>query len=161
MTGMNVAIFAAVKRYTALVMCLAISTLASSCASRRAPVADPPTQPTVGPAKVRPLRTQVGLASYYGGDFHGRTTASGQRFDMHQRVAAHPSYPFGTRVRVTNLENLRQIIVTIIDRGPTPRYQAEGVIIDLSRGVAKRLGFIQDGRQRVRVEVVKWGRGGS
>jgi rare lipoprotein A len=150
-----------VKRYTPLLMCLAISTLASSCVSRRAPVAGPPTHPTVGAANVDPLRTQVGLASYYGGNFHGRTTASGQRFDMHQRVAAHPSYPFGTRVRVTNLENLRQVVVTIVDRGPTRRYQAEGVIIDLSRGVANRLGFTRDGRQRVRVEVLEWGRRGS
>jgi rare lipoprotein A len=150
-----------VQNWKTLVACLAVSTVISGCAFRRPVAPDPAAHPVGSEKHLRPLRTQVGLASYYGGDFHGQTTASGLRFDMHQQVAAHPSYPFGTRVRVTNLENLRQTVVTIIDRGPTTRYQAEGVIIDLSRGVAKRLGFIRDGRQSVRVEVLEWGRRSS
>jgi rare lipoprotein A len=72
-------------------------------------------------------------------------------------VAAHPSYPFGTVLRVTNLENGRQVSVRILDRGPTRRLQADGVIIDLSRRAAEVLGFIQRGRTRVRLEVLEWG----
>jgi rare lipoprotein A len=83
--------------------------------------------------------------------------ASGVRFDMNAMVAAHPSYPFGTEVRVTNLENGRSVRVTILDRGPARRHQADGVIIDVSRGAAERLGFIRDGRVRVRVEVLAFG----
>jgi rare lipoprotein A len=78
---------------------------------------------------------------------------------MNAMVAAHPSYPFGTVVRVRNLENGRSVRVKILDRGPTRRYQADGVIIDLSRGAAERLGFIRDGRARVRIEVLSFGEG--
>lgn len=83
--------------------------------------------------------------------------ASGKRFDMNAMVAAHPSYPLGTLVRVRNLENGRTVQVRILDRGPTRRYQADGVIIDLSRGAAERLGFLREGRARVRVEVLSLG----
>jgi rare lipoprotein A len=83
--------------------------------------------------------------------------ASGRRFDMNALVAAHPSYPFGTEVRVTNLRNGRSVKVRILDRGPTRPHQADGVIIDLSRGAARRLGFIREGRTRVRVEVLRLG----
>jgi len=105
----------------------------------------------------RTLRTQLGLASYYGRGFQGRQTASGQRFDMRAPVAAHPDYPFGTRVRVTNLRNQRHIIVTIIDRGPSAPHQSDGVIIDLSQSAAERLAFVREGRTRVRLEVLEWG----
>ena len=73
-------------------------------------------------------------------------------------VAAHPSYPFGTMIRVTNLANGRSIKVRILDRGPAPQQRAEGIIIDLSRKAAEVLGFIQRGRARVRLEVLEWGR---
>jgi rare lipoprotein A len=125
----------------------------SACAARS------PAPPPGGGATATVLRTQEGLASYYGRRFHGRTTASGARFDMNAMVAAHPSYPFGTMVRVRNLENGRSVRVKILDRGPTKRYQADGVIIDLSRGAAERLGFIRDGRARVRLEVLSFGEG--
>src|ERR1700754_4861967 len=98
----------------------------AGCATRHSPSPAPaPPSTTTGSV----LRSEVGLASYYGPGFQGRTTASGQRFDMRDLVAAHPAYPFGTRVRVTNLRNQRQIIVTIIDRGPTRSNRVEGVII--------------------------------
>ncbi|HEU4889948.1 MAG TPA: septal ring lytic transglycosylase RlpA family protein [Vicinamibacterales bacterium] len=103
------------------------------------------------------LETRVGLASYYGRDFHGRITASGARFDMNALVAAHPSYPFGTRVRVTNLANDRSTVVRIIDRGPAAHLRADGLLIDVSRKAAEALGFIQQGRTRVRLEVLAWG----
>lgn len=125
----------------------------SACATRS------PAPAPSGGSTATILTTQEGLASYYGRRFHGKTTASGARFDMNAMVAAHPSYPFGTVVRVRNLKNGRTVRVKILDRGPTRRYQADGVIIDLSRGAAERLGFIQDGRARVRLEVLSLGEG--
>ena len=98
-----------------------------------------------------------GLASYYGERFDGKLTASGARFDMHAMVAAHPSYPFGTIVRVTNLRNRRSVKVRIVDRGPARGPRADGVVIDLSYGAARALRFLDAGRTRVRVEVLRWG----
>ena len=77
---------------------------------------------------------------------------------MNAMVAAHPTYPFGTIVRVTNLQNGRSVRVRIVDRGPTAGPRAAGVIIDVSRRAAQALGFIREGRTRVRVEVERWGR---
>lgn len=104
------------------------------------------------------LRSATGLATYYGREFHGRSTASGRRFDMHAAVAAHPNYPFGTKVRVTNLANQRAVVVTIVDRGPVKAQQSAGIIIDVSQGAAATLAFVRDGRARVRVDVLQWGR---
>jgi len=103
------------------------------------------------------LEVREGLASYYGPGFHGKLTASGTRFDMREMVAAHPSYPFGTLLRVTNLRNGRVAQVRVVDRGPARGPRAEGVIIDVSSGVAGRLNFVRSGRTRVRVEVLRWG----
>jgi rare lipoprotein A len=72
-------------------------------------------------------------------------------------VAAHPSYPFGTLVRVTNLKNGRSVRVRIVDRGPARGPRDDGVIIDLSRAAAEALDFVREGRTRVRVEVLRWG----
>lgn len=84
-------------------------------------------------------------------------TASGRPFDMNAMVAAHPRYPFGTLVRVTNLSNNRAVDVRIVDRGPAAGPRADGVIIDLSRGAALALGFVQQGRTRVLIQVLEWG----
>lgn len=92
----------------------------------------------------------VGIASWYGREFHGRRTASGRRFDMHALTAAHKTLPFGTKVRVTNLENNRSVVVTITDRGPF----VKGRIVDLSMRAAEVLGFKRKGKAKVRVEVV-------
>ena len=94
---------------------------------------------------------QRGLASWYGPGFHGEPTAQGELFNMHALTAAHRSLPLGTRVRVTNLENGRSVVVRINDRGPYKR----GVIIDLSRRAASQIGMIQDGRVRVEVATVR------
>ena len=94
-----------------------------------------------------------GFATYYAGLLDGRTTASGTVFDNDALLAAHPSYPFGTLVRVTNLRNGRSVIVTIVDRGPVRSARASGVIIDLSRAAAEALDFIDAGRTRVRLEI--------
>jgi rare lipoprotein A len=109
-------------------------------------------------AAERILATKVGKASYYGKGFNGRKTASGERFNSNHAVAAHPSWPFGTLVRVTNLRNGRAVKVRIIDRGPSRRMQRKGRIIDLSRGTARRLGFLRQGVARVKLEVLKWGK---
>lgn len=101
--------------------------------------------------------TKTGLASYYGHAFEGEETASGETFHLHEMVAAHPSYPLGTVARVTNLEEGGVVQVRIIDRGPTDVNVAEGVIIDLSKGAAAKLGMLEEGRIRVKVEVLQWG----
>ncbi len=105
----------------------------------------------------RVIETRQGLASYYADSFHGKTTASGVPFDTKALVAAHPSYPFGTRVRVTTLATRRSVQVVIVDRGPARGPRAQGVIIDLSRAAATRLGFLRAGRTAVCLEVLSWG----
>jgi rare lipoprotein A len=109
------------------------------------------------PAGSRILEVREGLASYYGKEFHGRTTASGVRFDMNSLVAAHPTYPFGTLLQVTNLANGRTVRVRVVDRGPAAGARAAGVVIDLSYRAAETLRFIRDGRVRVRLDVLRWG----
>ncbi|MEJ2662386.1 MAG: septal ring lytic transglycosylase RlpA family protein [Desulfobacteraceae bacterium] len=89
----------------------------------------------------------VGLASYYGAAFHGRRTASGERYDMYDLTAAHPVLAFGSRVEVTNLSNGRKVQVRINDRGPFKK----GRIIDLSYAAAKRIGMLTRGLVRVSV----------
>ena len=115
----------------------------------------PPPAPAAGARRV--LDVQEGLASFYAQSFEGRTTASGTTFDNRQLVAAHPSFPFGSLVRVTNLTNRRAVLVVIVDRGPTPAVRDRGVIIDVSRAAAEQLDFVRAGQTRVRVEVLRRG----
>ena len=89
-----------------------------------------------------------GLASWYGRRHHGRHTASGERFDQHALTAAHRSLPFGTRLRVTNRDNGRSVVVRVNDRGP----HARGRLIDVSRKAAEQLGMLNSGEAPVRVE---------
>jgi rare lipoprotein A len=103
------------------------------------------------------LETAQGLASYYARNLHGRRTASGEILDLTEMVAAHPTYPFGTRVKVTNVRNLESVEVDIVDRGPGTGPRKDGVIIDLSRAAARKLQLFEDGRVAVLVEVLKWG----
>jgi rare lipoprotein A len=91
---------------------------------------------------------ETGRASWYA--LHGRKTASGERFDASAMTAAHPSAPFGSRLRVTNLANGRSVVVRVNDRGP----HARGRAIDVSRAAAEALGFKGRGTQRVRIEHV-------
>lgn len=94
--------------------------------------------------------TQEGKASYYARSFHGEETASGETFNQNERVAAHKTLPFGTRVKVTNLDNGKQVTVRIVDRGPFK----PGRIIDLSRVAAADLDLLEDGVVRVKIETV-------
>ncbi|WP_316862483.1 septal ring lytic transglycosylase RlpA family protein [uncultured Cohaesibacter sp.] len=100
--------------------------------------------------KHEPSYNKVGKASWYGEDFHGRLTANGEIFNMNTLTAAHPTLPLPSYARVTNLKNGRSVIVRINDRGPF----AHSRIIDLSKRVAVKLGFINDGIANVRVKYV-------
>lgn len=93
---------------------------------------------------------EVGTASWYGEDFDGKPTASGEPFNMYDLTAAHPTLPLGTFVKVTNLRNRRAVVVRINDRGPI----VPGRIIDVSYGAAKVLKFHTKGVQRVRLDIV-------
>lgn len=95
-----------------------------------------------------------GVASWYGGVFNGRKTASGERYDMYAMTACHPTLPFGTVVRVVNRKNKRSVIVRITDRG----YLYSGRILDLSFGAAKKLEMIKPGLAEVDLEVLSWGK---
>ncbi len=97
----------------------------------------------------------AGIASWYGPDFHGRATASGERYNMLDLTAAHRSLPFGTYLRVTSLDNARSLIVRVNDRGPFVR----GRVIDLSYAAAKVLDLPRAGVARVRLEVLPSGKG--
>lgn len=91
-----------------------------------------------------------GKASWYGKQFHGRRTASGERYDMFAMTAAHPTLPIPSYARVTNLKNGKAVIVRVIDRGPFHR----GRMLDLSYAAAHRLGFVREGSTSVLVERV-------
>jgi rare lipoprotein A len=91
---------------------------------------------------------QYGMASWYGSAFHGQTTASGEVYDMFQLTAAHESAPFGMTAIVTNTDTGRTVHVRITDRGP---FVGERVI-DLSYAAARRLGMVDSGLARVRIE---------
>jgi rare lipoprotein A len=132
-----------VRSVTILALCILMAGCASS-AGRSDPSGYEP----------RAGNEEEGLASWYGGAFHGRTTASGIPFDRHAMVAAHPTLPFGTRVRVHRLSTGAAVEVEIVDRGPAAGPRRAGVVIDLSEGAAERLGFIRAGRTRVRIEVL-------
>ena len=94
---------------------------------------------------------QVGKASWYGGLFQGKATASGEDYDMFDFTAAHRELPLGTFVKVTNLKNQKSVIVRVNDRGPvTP-----GRIIDLSYSAARTLDMRQKGLQKVRIDIVE------
>ncbi|HYL93224.1 MAG TPA: septal ring lytic transglycosylase RlpA family protein [Alphaproteobacteria bacterium] len=106
---------------------------------------------TVAPGKTaRTKPYQIGTASWYGSYFQGKTTASGEPYDMYDLTAAHPTLPLGSWVRVTNLRNGRAVVVRINDRGPI----VPGRIIDLSYNTARVLHFESKGLQRVRLDVV-------
>ena len=114
---------------------------------------------TVGCASTRTVQSRVpstsiqaeqGVASFYAEKYHGRKTASGERYNMHELTAAHRRLPFGAKVRVTNLNNNQSVIVRINDRGPFVR----GRVIDLSLAAARKLDMVRSGVARVELAPV-------
>ena len=99
-------------------------------------------------ARGEPIIEQTGEASTYGQEFHGKITASGEKFDKNKLTAAHPTLPLGTKARVTNLENGKSVTVRINDRGP----HVKGRDIDVSQGAAKKLDLTKNGIAPVKIE---------
>jgi rare lipoprotein A len=96
------------------------------------------------------VTVQEGLVSWYGEQFHARPTASGQLFDSNAMTMAHPTLPFGTKVKVTNLRNGRSVVLTVNDRGPFVGKR----IADLSQAAAATLGMLRRGIAHARLEVL-------
>ncbi|MEM8613957.1 MAG: septal ring lytic transglycosylase RlpA family protein [Cyanobacteria bacterium P01_H01_bin.105] len=116
------------------------------------PVTEVIGRPVPQPQQVAAVRSSYsGIASWYGPGFHGRRSASGESFNQHAMTAAHRTLPFGTQVRVTNLNNGRQVVVRINDRGPF----SGGRIIDLSAGAASVIGLQAAGVGPVQIEVLR------
>jgi len=144
-----------------LAVLLSVASLGAGAASgpsslEAAKVTHPPVTATSG-HKTRKTQTnspkpkayQIGTASWYGEQFQGKQTASGEPFDMRDFTAAHPSLKLGTFVKVTNLRNGKAVVVRINDRGPV----VDGRIIDLSYNAARALGFKERGLQTVRLDL--------
>lgn len=100
-----------------------------------------------------PANLLHGMASWYGSAFNGRQTASGETFDMNAMTACHPTLPFGTKVRVTNMRNHRSVVVRITDRG----LLYDGRVLDVSYAAARELGMMARGVAPVRIQVLKPG----
>jgi rare lipoprotein A len=134
----------------------AFAALLAACGPRHPPAAPPEPPPaTPAPEPAEPsgapgTPAAEGIASWYGRPFHGRRTASGERFNQDALTAAHASFPFGSRVRVTNLDNGRSVVVRVNDR-PGRRDR----IIDLSRAAGRALGLVGPGTAPVRLELVR------
>lgn len=94
---------------------------------------------------------QSGWASWYGRQFHGRTTANGEKFNMHGMTAAHKTLPLGCIIRVTNKSNGKSVVVKVNDRGPFVGDR----VLDLSYGASKALGFTDKGLTKVHIEVLE------
>ncbi len=121
--------------------------LAAACGGNPKPKAyafPPPEAPAVG-------TVVEGIASWYGPDYHGKRTSSGERYDQDGLTAAHAYWAFGTRAKVTLLSTGRSVVVRVNDRFPSHKGRA----IDLSRGAARAIGLIGPGTGRVRLEVVE------
>jgi rare lipoprotein A len=116
----------------------------------------PPSQasePSYVPVDMRPAPAAIskdGIASWYGEEFQGNPTASGETYDMNALTAANRTLPLGTRIRVTNLRVRRSLVLRINDRGP----YIPGRLLDVSKAAAKLLGFAGSGKARVRIQVL-------
>ena len=136
-----------------------LSIIISSCASSPRFTKDRFSEPKVSPLKTPATSTNgkatvyTGIASYYAHDFHGKKTANGEMYDMHGLTAAHRSFPFNTKVRVTNKDNGKSCIIRVNDRGP---FKLER-IMDLSLGAAEALDMMKTGTANVTLEVLEWG----
>ncbi len=155
-----------ISRFALLAFCLLFI---QSCAATKPPVSESgkklkATQRpyTVNGKRYEPLAThegfvQSGVASWYGSDFHGKSTSNGERYDMHAMTAAHKTLPLGVYVKVHNRDNGRETVVRVNDRGPF----VKGRIIDLSYAAAKTLGVDVVGTAPVRIEALGYRYGGE
>ncbi len=149
-----------IKKSMRNVLCIAVVSLfIAACASSPRFTKDRFSEPKINPSKSpsgnskgKPTSYQ-GIASFYSDDFHGKKTANGEVFDMHKLTAAHRSFPFNTKVRVTNLDNGKSCVVRVNDRGP---FKLER-IMDLSLGAAEVLDMKKTGTANVSLEVLEWG----
>lgn len=148
--------------------------LSACIGTRHYPEADPSPSPSAGSGSTSTAKTNPyvvfgqryypikdatgyrkrGVASWYGGKFHGRKTANGERYDMHQLTAAHTTLPLPTWVKVTNLRNGATVTVRVNDRGPFVKNR----LIDLSYAAAQQLGMVEDGTTLVEIEAIPTGR---
>ncbi|MEZ5654122.1 MAG: septal ring lytic transglycosylase RlpA family protein [Burkholderiaceae bacterium] len=126
-------------RTIAVTALIGLASLANACAAPPSSDADP----SVG-------QTEIGWVSYYGERFAGRPTANGEPFDPRALTMAHRQWPFGARVRVTNLDNQRSVTLRINDRGPSIKTR----IADVSAEAARRLNMLGDGVVRAKLEIV-------
>jgi rare lipoprotein A len=110
-----------------------------------------------GSASSKPVKKQVGEASWYGPGFHGKETASGKTYNQKELTAAHPTLPMGTKAKVTNLDNNKKVEVIINDRGP----YANGRVIDLSGAAANKIGMKKEGAVQVKIETKPTGKKAS
>ena len=127
-------------RYLFLAALLLCQLLAIGCSNNRKPA---------GPTSLG-VPVERGIASWYGPKFHGRRTANGERYDMNELTAAHPSLPFGTKVGVRNTRTGREVMVKINDRGPFSKNR----IIDLSYAAAREIGVVGPGTAAVELYLV-------
>jgi rare lipoprotein A len=143
------------------VLAVPMGTVQADALLSRPPVAAPPPAPALSATPVTVAQTPQptpkatgkilhGFASWYGGVFNGRLTASGEKFDMNAMTACHPTLPFGTRVRVENTRNHRSVIVRITDRGILYGRR----VIDLSYAAAEKIGMTEAGVAPVTIEVL-------
>ena len=148
---------------TAVVVGVSTRTVHADAVLSRPATTAPPAVPVASAtpallAPQKPANTEVveilhGVASWYGGVFNGRHTASGEVFDMNAMTACHPTLPFGSIVRVVNLKNKRSVVVRVTDRG----YLYDGRVIDVSYGAAEKLAMTKSGIASVRLEVLSLG----
>jgi rare lipoprotein A len=147
-----------------LVLLISCTVIIAACASKKSGVEQDrrvkaSQRPyTVFGERYEPMRdhqgfVQSGIASWYGRDFHGKTTSNGERYDMHAMTAAHKTLPLGVFVKVRNRENGREATVRVNDRGPF----VKGRIIDLSYAAAQKLGVDRAGTAPVRIEALGYG----
>lgn len=139
------------KRFFRLSSCAFVTAFVTLSSALFSLPSEAATQRSVVHANSKKRALSEGTASFYSKQFHGRKTANGETFNMNQLTAAHPSLPFGTWVKVTNLSNGKDVVVRINDRGP----YVKGRIIDLSAGAANKLGILKTGITQVKVEPVK------
>ena len=132
----------------ALIPALLVLTAAGAAAQEPLPVSFAAAPEPYAQAAARTVTT--GMASWYGWQFHGRPTASGEQYDMFALTAAHPTLPFDTLVKVSLIGDDSSVDVRINDRGPF----VDGRVIDLSLGAARELGMLRSGVARVRLQVL-------